>query len=139
MKIRKNKWIIILMMACIVVVAGCSVEESDTKINISFSEFKGVYEKEINLNEYDNELNLSGTIKLKAGEILLSIRAKDSGEVLYEQEITEQNAGSTKIDIEDLDNNSNLLLTVESQSVENLKISLTSKQKWVKDKIKPDR
>lgn len=118
---------------------GYSVAISDTKVNISFSEFTGTKQKEFNLKSYDNALNMNGNVSLSSGTVNLYIKVKETGEVLYSHTVNKSNSGEIKIDILDLKENRSLLFILEAESAKNFKINLTSQQKLVLDKETPTR
>lgn len=128
-----------IFMGVSIIMVGCSTNITDSKVEISFSNFTGTREKEFSLNSYDNALNMKGSVSLKSGEVSLCIKVKETGEVLYQHIIDASNTGKISIDIDDLNENRNLLFVLESQSAKDFKISLVSEQKLILDKEIPEK
>lgn len=128
-----------IFMGVNIIMVGCSTNITDSKVEISFSNFTGTREKEFSLNSYDNALNMKGSVSLKSGEVSLCIKVKETGEVLYQHIIDASNTGKISIDIDDLNENRNLLFVLESQSAKDFKISLVSEQKLILDKETPEK
>ena len=135
-RVRGSIIAFILGISCLVI--GCSTKINDTNVEVSFSQFTGENIREINLNSYDNTLNMSGKIELKSGTVDLYIKAKGTDIILYTLTVTTANAGNITIDIPDLNNNRNLLFILKAHSAKNFKLSLTSKQKLILDKETPE-
>lgn len=121
------------------IMLACSVKFSESKLNMSFSQFTGEKVKEINLNSDDNALSMSGKVKIQSGTVDLFIKVKETDEVLYSYTITKENDGNITIDIPDLNDNRDLLLTLQADSAKDFKLSLTSHQKLNADKEKPEK
>lgn len=145
-KIDKRKIYAILAIVCLVITfilyillrhSGLIENTSDSVIDVNFSNYNGIKEKEIFLNSDDNELNLNGTIKIKNGEVELYVKVKDTNKILYSKEFTSKENRNINIDIDDLEENKDLMLVLEVKNVEEMKLQLTSKQKLVRDKEVP--
>lgn len=63
---------------------------------------------------------------------------EDTNEILYSKVFTTDDNDKVSIDITDLKGNQKLILGIKSNNVKNFSLVLTSKQKLVKDKLKPE-
>lgn len=142
-KIDKRKIYAILAIVSLVVTAilyislryfGFMGNISQSGIDIGFSNYSGIKEKEIVLNSDINSLKLDGAVSLDSGVAVVYVKVKDTNEILYSKEYSNEGSKSININIDDLDGNSYLVLGVEAENVEGFKLSLESSQKLVKDK-----
>lgn len=140
-KIRLAMGLSIMMLLSLV---GCGETISENVIDINFSTYSGVKEKEIFLNSDVNSLNMDGTISMKSGNVVLYVKVQGTNEILYSREYTSANNGSISVDIDDLDGNRDLIFGLQANKAEKFKLYLTSQQKLIRDKeitgvSKPDK
>lgn len=137
MKKELKAMIFIFCVMVAMVIGGCSFSVDDTCVEVKFSNFTGTKEKEFNLDVYDNELNMSGTVALGAGSVSLSIVAKDSGDELYSLVIKPADSGDVKIDV-DLNDQRNLIFRLTGEAAKDFTLKLNSVQKLVLDVVTPE-
>lgn len=128
----------IFLLILFMLIGGCSVTAEETSIVIEFDNFVGTNEKEFKLNDYDNQLNMGGTVELSSGIVYLSIVGTSSEEELYSYTVTPEDCGKIKIDISDLKDQRNLIFKLTSEVAKDFSIKLNSDQKLVLDKVTPE-
>ncbi|WP_455716930.1 hypothetical protein, partial [Anaerosporobacter sp.] len=89
-------------------------------------------------NDDEIQLNLDGTISLSSGSVQLYLLGEDTNEILYSKVFTTSDNGEVSIDVTDLKGNLRIILGLKSDKAKDFSLDLTSKQKLVKDKEKPE-
>ncbi|WP_455718943.1 hypothetical protein [Anaerosporobacter sp.] len=137
-KSRKLGAIFGIILLSMLYLCSCSSNISESIIQIKLSEFSGEKQKNIELNDDEIQLNLDGTISLSSGSVQLYLLGEDTNEILYSKVFTTSDNGEVSIDVTDLKGNLRIILGLKSDKAKDFSLDLTSKQKLVKDKEKPE-
>ncbi len=133
MRLRIASALVLFMSFSLMIFAGCSYSYNTETMKFSYSGFDGTETKDITLNPDEKNLNLSGTINMKTGKAELTLKAKNTAEVLFSKEYTAESCGDVAINLNDLKGNRELLFELKCEKVKNFNLELNSQNRMSTD------
>ena len=133
----KIKQIMLIFVILAFIVLGCDQNIKNTDIEMSDTLLNETRINYFQLNSYDNALNLTGSIKLTSGKIIIKIVSNDSDEIFIEDDYIGNS--NVNINISDLKNQKNINMVVIGENARNFSLSLNSLQKLTLDREPPQK
>lgn len=122
----------------LLLLSGCSAQ--GTKIGFSFSTStpaNSSSEKVLYTNANVTIIKLDGTLKIKSGTVDIQVIDNESGDVKWANTYTED--AKMVIELNDLLSEHEYIISVDAQQSTDVRLTLTSPDKFIQDKEKPDR
>ena len=133
----KIKQIMLIFVILAFIVLGCDQNIKNTDIEMSDTFLNETRINYFKLNNYDNALNLTGSIKLTSGKIIIKIVSNDSDEIFIENDYIGNS--NVNINISDLKNQKNINMVVIGENARNFSLSLNSLQKLTLNREPPQK
>lgn len=135
-----KKTYLILIIMCVCMLTACQNKRLGTSLEFSFNanEKSSEYdEKTIYIDESKDKVELDTTLVMDSGQVSIQVVSTNDGTVIWEN-LYEQ-SGAFSIVLNDLEDDSEYVIKIQTVNTEKASITMTSADDLVKDKDKPTK